>query len=66
MAQVISRQVRRGCLISRHLSAAAADVRSRGMSRRDRAIFVQIVSRQRGVALLEEGTPPHYHLQLSE
>lgn len=66
MAQVITRQVRRGCLISRHLSAAAADVRSRGMSRRERGIFVQIVSQVRGVTLLEEGTPPHFHLQLSE
>ena len=66
MAQVISRQVRRGCLISRHLSASAADVRSRGMNRRERGIFVQVVRSVRGVSLLEEGTPPHFHLQLSE
>lgn len=65
MARVIRAQVRRGCFISRHLRASAADVRSRDMSRREQRIFRQVVSRHGEVSLLQEGTPPHFHLQLA-
>ena len=64
MAEVIERQVSRGCFISRHLVASAADVRSRDMTRRQRRIFRQVVREVGGVSLLQEGTPPHWHLQL--
>lgn len=64
MARVIRAQVERGCFISRHLRASAADVRSRDMSRRERRVFRQVVARFDQVSLLEEGTPPHFHLQL--
>lgn len=64
MSDVIRQQIRRGCYISRHLVASAADVRSRNMTRRQKRIFRQIVREVGGVALLEEGTPPHWHLQL--
>jgi hypothetical protein len=64
MARVIERQVRRGCYISRHLHAGAADIRSRDMSRRERRAFQQVVARFPEVSLLDEGVPPHFHLQL--
>lgn len=64
MARVIRTQVRRGCYISRHLRASAADVRSRDMSRREQRIFRQVVAGFDEVSLLQEGTPPHFHLQL--
>jgi hypothetical protein len=64
MARVLEGQLRRGLVISRHLDATAADVRSRDMSSRERRIFTEIVRAERGVELLQEGTPPHFHLQL--
>jgi hypothetical protein len=64
MARVIDDQVRRGCYISRHLRASAADVRSRDMSRRERRIFHEIIDRDPALTLLIEGTPPHFHLEL--
>ena len=66
MAAVIRAQVRRGCFISRHLSAGAADVRSRNMSRRERRLFERIVRQMPDVELLAEGSPPHFHLQLRD
>lgn len=64
MARVIEAQVERGCFISRHLRASAADVRSRDMTRRQRRVFEQVVARFDRVSILAEGTPPHFHLQL--
>lgn len=64
MARVIRSQVQRGCYISRHLRASAADVRSRDMTRREQRIFRQVVAGFDEVSLLQEGTPPHFHLQL--
>lgn len=64
MARVIDAQVRRGLYISRHLQAGACDVRSRDMSRRERRVFEQIVRGVPEVSLLDEGVPPHFHLQL--
>lgn len=64
MARVIREQVASGCYISRHLVSTAADVRSRNMTRRQRRIFRRVVAELGEVSLLEEGTPPHFHLQL--
>lgn len=64
MARVIRAQIGRGCFISRHLRASAVDIRSRDMSRRERRIFRQVVASHGQVSLLEEGRPPHFHLQL--
>lgn len=66
MAQVIERQIQRGCYISRHLRASAADVRSRDMTHRERRIFEEVVARFSEVTLLAEGRPPHFHLQLDD
>ncbi len=65
MARVIDAQVDRGCYISRHLRASAADVRSRDMNRRERRIFEQIIGAADDVSMLAEGVPPHFHLQLA-
>ncbi len=64
MADVIRGQIGRGCYVSRHLYASAVDVRSRNLSRRHRRIFRSVVRSVGGVELLEEGRPPHFHLQL--
>ncbi len=64
MAHVIQRQLMRGRVISRHLLAGAADIRSRGLDRRERRIFEEIVAHMPGVSLLVEGAPPHFHLEL--
>jgi len=66
MAAVIRTQMGRGCYISRHLYASAVDVRSRNLSRRNRRVFRSVVQSVGGVQLLEEGTPPHFHLQLTD
>jgi hypothetical protein len=64
MAAVINAQVGRGLFISRHLSSGAVDVRSRDMSRRERRIFASIVAQYPAIELLDEGVPPHFHLEL--
>lgn len=66
MAAVIRAQIGRGVYISRHLRASAADVRSRNLSRRERHIFREVVRDEGGVSLLQEGRPPHFHLQLAD
>jgi hypothetical protein len=63
MARVLAGQVARGLYISRHLHAGAVDIRSRDMNSRDRRTFRRVASRQRGVRVLEEGRPPHFHLE---
>lgn len=64
IARVIRGQVRRGRFISRHLHASAVDIRSRNMNRRQRRIFREIVREAGDIELLEEGRPPHWHLQM--
>lgn len=63
MARVVSGQIARGLYISRHLHAGAVDIRSRDMSARERRTFRSVAARRRGVRLLEEGRPPHFHLE---
>ena len=64
LTQTIRLQVQRGEHISRHLVDSAVDIRSRSMTRRQQRIFREIVGRHSQVLLLQEGTPPHFHLQL--
>lgn len=63
MTRVLMGQIARGLYISRHLYSGAVDVRSRDMSSRERRTFRAVVARQRGVRVLEEGRPPHFHLE---
>ncbi len=63
MTRVLVGQIARGLYISRHLYSGAVDVRSRDMSARERRTFRQVALRGRGVRVLEEGRPPHFHLE---
>ncbi len=64
MHEVLKAQITRGVYISAHLRAGAVDIRSRDMSSSDKKAFVAAVNEAKGVTLLEESTPPHYHLQV--
>jgi hypothetical protein len=64
MYSVIQRQIARGVYISAHLRAGAVDIRSRDMSGADKRAFSAVVADERGTSLLEESTPPHFHLQI--
>lgn len=64
MYDVLRAQIARGVYISAHLRAGAVDIRSRDMSPADRKAFLAAVSGVSGVSLLEESTPPHFHLQI--
>jgi hypothetical protein len=64
MYDVLRAQIARGVYISAHLRAGAVDIRSRDMSAADRKAFLAAVSEVSGVSLLEESTPPHFHLQI--
>ncbi len=63
MAAVIEAQMARGLYISRHLRAGAIDVRSRGLSRNERQALRAAIRADGGIRLLEEGRPPHFHLE---
>jgi hypothetical protein len=64
MRRVLERQIARGCFISRHLHQGAVDIRSRDMTTAERRTFRRLASRQRGMRVLEEGRPPHFHLEI--
>lgn len=64
MAEVLRDQVARGELLSSHLSGQAFDVRSLGMTRRQKAAFLTAVRRAGGVRVIEEKRPPHFHLEV--
>jgi hypothetical protein len=59
-------QMARGVFVSKHLSATAADVRSRGMTPAQEHALRASVAEEPGVQLLDErgGPEPHFHLDL--
>lgn len=61
---VIQKQVARGVYISAHLRAGAVDVRSRDLNRAEKKHFAAVLADQKNVQMLEEFTPPHFHLQI--
>ena len=66
MAAVIRRQIKQGKFISAHLHHGAVDIRSRGMSRRQRALFLRLARAIPGARLvIRERHPPHWHVELS-
>jgi hypothetical protein len=66
MSAVIQKQVDEGTYISNHLRAGAFDVRNRDMSDEDKKAFKEAASGVDGLAApIEEGKPPHFHLQLN-
>lgn len=63
MTLVIEDQVGRKVFISKHLTRQAFDVRSRDMTAGQKRTFKQVVQ-DIGVSMIEEGKPPHLHIQL--
>lgn len=64
MAHTIKSQIGRGIFISSHLRAGAADIRSTDMTALDRRHFVEGALSTKGVSVLYESIPPHFHIQL--
>jgi hypothetical protein len=64
MERTIKGQIARGIFISSHLRAGAADIRSTDMTPLDRRHFVEGALATKGVSVLYETIPPHFHVQL--
>ncbi|WP_437622227.1 hypothetical protein [Sorangium sp. So ce1151] len=64
MEAVIQDQIDRGIYVSAHLRRGAVDVRNRTMSSKERRAFLESAAEIEGVLVIEETTPPHYHLQI--
>ncbi|WP_438025912.1 hypothetical protein [Sorangium sp. So ce233] len=64
MEAVIQDQIDRGIYISAHLRKGAVDVRNRTMSPKEKRAFLESAAEVAGVLVIEESTPPHYHLQI--
>jgi hypothetical protein len=61
---VIQKQLAKGIYISAHLRAGAVDVRSRDLNRTEKKHFAASAADVKDVQMLEEFTPPHFHLQI--
>jgi hypothetical protein len=64
MAAELQGQVDAGRFLSRHLAGRAFDVRSTGMRKKTRATFRRVAREVGGLRVLEEGRPPHFHLEV--
>ncbi|WP_437779620.1 hypothetical protein [Sorangium sp. So ce1097] len=64
MEAVIQDQIDRGIYISAHLRRGAVDVRNRTMSPKEKRAFLESAAEVGGVLVIDESTPPHYHLQI--
>ncbi|WP_437733827.1 hypothetical protein [Sorangium sp. So ce1335] len=64
MEAVIQDQIDRGIYVSAHLRKGAVDVRNRTMSAKEKRAFLESAGEVGGVLVIEESTPPHYHLQI--
>lgn len=62
--EVIQKQIAQGIYISAHLRAGAVDIRSRDLTRAEKKNFTKAVADSKDVQMLEEFTPPHFHLQI--
>jgi len=65
MTAVIEDQITRKVFISKHLTGRAFDVRSNDMTTQQKQTFKQVVQHVGGVSMIDEGKPPHFHLQLA-
>ena len=63
VANCIEGQVRKNRYLSSHLRAGAVDFRNKDMSQVQKELFKKIISQQNIFFLIEEATPPHFHLQ---
>lgn len=60
MEQAINNQMNNRIYISKHLKAGAVDIRSKDLEQKTDLINI---ARQFNIIVLDEGTPPHLHLQ---
>ncbi len=65
MTEVVENQIKSKNFISKHLTGRAFDVRSKDMSPNQKKVFKQVVQTIGGASMIEEGKPPHFHLQLT-
>lgn len=65
MTEILEQQVARGVYLSRHMQGRAFDVRSRGLSSRQRAALGQAIREVGGMRLTRERRPPHYHIEIT-
>lgn len=64
MAEVLQSQVDRGQYLSRHMRGLAFDVRSTGMSSRQRQALLAAVREVGQMRIIHERRPPHYHIEV--
>lgn len=64
MAAVLEAQVAEGHYLSRHMRGLAFDVRSTGMSGRQRQAFLAAVREAGDMRVIHESRPPHYHVEI--
>jgi hypothetical protein len=64
MAHVVQENIDKGIFFSNHLRAGAVDIRSFDMDDNEKEIFKNIIDTYKDVTLLEEGKPPHWHLDI--
>lgn len=65
MARVMRAQLARGEYLSLHMRDGAVDIRSRGLSRKQKRVFRRLVRQERDIVLIkEERYPPHFHLEV--
>lgn len=64
MADVLEAQVARGIYLSRHMRGRAFDIRSSGLSTRQRAALRAAVAEVGGMRLIYESKPPHFHVEI--
>jgi hypothetical protein len=64
MAEVLQSQVERGQYLSRHMRGLAFDVRSTGMSAKQRQALLAAVREVGQMRIIHERRPPHYHIEV--
>lgn len=64
MADILESQVARGIYLSRHMRGRAFDVRSNGMSARQRSAFREAVAEVGDMRVIYESKPPHFHVEI--
>jgi hypothetical protein len=64
MADVLQSQVERGQYLSRHMRGLAFDVRSSGLTGRQRQALLAAVREVGNMRVIHERRPPHYHIEV--
>lgn len=64
MAEVLAEQVERGIYLSRHMRGRAFDLRSSGLTTRQRSALRAAIAEVGGMRLIYESKPPHFHVEI--